>query len=163
MVKRYKNDKNSAKIEASRSRLEKVSDPTQLSKIFFPMKSAKQKRAAFLAIIYEIRNSSLQKAWPNKLNKIPKKYNINKTCYFEARAKMHRIGLIAKYTGYWTFSDRFENAWKKFITKLESLRYPAENRFERGNELIFIENAKREDIYEQIRKKKDRYADDKND
>lgn len=160
MVKRYKNDKNSSKIEASRSRLEKVSDPVQLSKIFFPMRSAKQKRAAFLAIIYEIRNSSLQKARPNKLNKIPKKYGINKTCYFEARAKMHRIGLVAKYTGYWTFSDRFKSAWEKFIIKIEALRYPASDSIERGNELVFIENAKREDIYQQSWKKKDRYADE---
>lgn len=160
MVKQYKNDMQSAKIESSRSRLYKVSDPVQLAKIFFPMKSAKQKRASFLAIMYEIRNASLQKARPSKLNKIPKKYDLNETCYFEARAKMQRMGLIAKYTGYWTFSNRFENAWIDFFKKLEAIRYPAADSTERGNEFIFIENAKIENINKQVRKKKDRYADD---
>ena len=152
MVKEYKVDKQTVKIEANYDRIAAVSDPVQLSKIFFPQKGAYQERASFLAIMYEIRNSRLQKAWPEKINKIPKKYGIDRRSFDKCRAKLKKIGLISKYSGCWGFSDNFKKSMVKLIGEIEALRYPPPDNLEKGNELIFIESAKGEPIYQQIRK-----------
>ena len=150
---KYFDKSTPTKIDVARDKLYKINDPVQLSKIFFPNNDAKQKRAAFLAIIFEIRNSSYQKARPYKLNKIPKKYDINKSSFFKARSKMQRIGLIAKSAGYWKFSDGFTNAIQILIERLTSIRHPASSLSEDGLEGIYIETAKVESIYQQLRKK----------
>jgi hypothetical protein len=162
MVKEYNIDKQTVKIEANHSRIAAVSDPVQLSKIFFPQKGAYQERAAFLAIMYEIRNSRLQKAWPEKINRIPKKWGIDRRSFDKCRAKLNKIGLISKSSGYWRFSDRFKKSMDALIMHVESLRYPSTDNIENGNELIFIESAKGEPIYRQIRKR-NKYAKDEDD
>ena len=153
MVKEYKVDKHTVKIEANSDRIAAVSDPVQISKIIFPQKGAYQKRAAFLAIMYEIRNSRLQKAWPEKLNKLPKKHRLDRKSFDQCRAKLNKMGIISKHSGCWGFSDNFKKSMEKLITEIEALRYPPPDRLEKGNELIFIESAKGEPIYQQIRKK----------
>ena len=47
----------SAKIEINKDKIYRISDPVQLAEIFFPSKNAHQRRAAFLAILFEIKNS----------------------------------------------------------------------------------------------------------
>ena len=149
----YKEKVISTTIESARDTLYKVRDPVRLSKIFFPKNSAKHRRAAFLAIIYEIRNSSYRKATPSKLNMIPKKYKINRHSYSRARAKMKRIGLILQNRGYWVFSDRFFRAWEYLFKYIKAIRDPATDILEESGEMIDIESAKHEDVFKQLRKK----------
>ena len=158
MVKEYKVDEHTVKIEANYDRIAAVSDPVQLSKIIFPQKGAFQERASFLSIMREIRNSRLQRAWPERINKIPKKYNIDRRSFAKCRAKLKKMGIIAQYSGCWGFSDKFKKSMESLINHIESLRYPPSDNMEKGNELIFIESAKGEPIYQQIRKH-DKYKD----
>lgn len=154
---KYKITEGSSTIDASIDRIHKAFDPVQLSKIFFPSNDAKQKRASFLAIMFEIRNAKKQKK--KDLNHIPKKYGINESSFFKARAKMTRLGLISRSRGYWIFSIRFKNAFEVLIGKIESLRYPAASVEEEGLEMIYVESAKTENIYRQIRKVQEKEED----
>jgi hypothetical protein len=143
----------STKINADNKKIYKVSDPVELSRLFFPNNNAKHKRAAFLAIMYEIRNSSYKKARPTKLNKIPKKYEINKASYYKARAKMAKLGIISKASGYWKFIDGFRNAMSHLIKELDALKYPAETLLEEATEYANVQTAKEDELYLDEKKK----------
>lgn len=148
----------STKINADTKKIYKAQDPTHLAKLIFPDNSAKHKRAAFLAIMYEIRNSSYKKARPTKLNKIPKKYEINKASYYKARAKMAKLGIISKSSGYWKFIDGFANALKYLVTQLDALKFPAETDLEETQEYANVQTAKEDELYVDEKKKLSRPA-----
>jgi len=95
----------SAKIEINKDKIYRISDPIQLAEIFFPSKNAHQRRAAFLAILFEIKNSPNQRL--NTTDSIAKKYSLSQSALTKVRTKMTRIGLIRKREGYWIFFNGF--------------------------------------------------------
>lgn len=130
----------STKIEINKDKIYRISDPIQLSEIFFPAKNAHQKRAAFLAIFFEIKNAKKQKL--ETTDNIALKYSIGRSSITKARAKMSRIGLIRKRDGYWIFSSVFKKTLKNLIEKIVSYQIPAQTDQEAKRERFFIEMAR---------------------
>ena len=148
----YKDRLASARIEASRDRLYRAADPVAISKIFFPQKDSFAKRTAFLAIIFELRKASYQRL--EKLDLIPKKYDIQPPTFYKARQIMTRLGLIKKTSGAWHFSTRFEKAMERLIQNVETITaVPTQDEIDM--EPAFIEAAKTEPVYYKLRKKDD--------
>ena len=139
-MKRPARELISTKIEINKDRIYRISDPIQLAEIFFPAKNAHQKRAAFLAIFFEIKNAKDQKL--NTTDHIAKKYGLGQSSVTKARTKMTRIGLIRKRDGYWIYSSVFGKTLKNLITKIEAYQIPAQNDQEKDRERFFIEMAK---------------------
>ena len=54
----------SDKIIANKDKIYRISDPIQLAEIFYPAKNAGHRRAAFLAIFFEIKNAKDQRLVP---------------------------------------------------------------------------------------------------
>ncbi len=155
---RHKKRPSSTRIEAARDKIYKANDPVRLAMIFFPKRDAREMRTTFLAIYYEIRKARNKRI--ATLNHIPSKYEINMTCFLKARSKMARLGLITKYGGYWTFSDRFQYALLDLIKKVSELEIPPSTIDEENMELTFIASAKREIVPEQLRIRRDDTEDD---
>jgi hypothetical protein len=130
----------SAKIEVNKDKIYRISDPVQLAEIFFPSKNAKQRRAAFLAILFEIKNSCNQRL--GTTDHIAKKYSLSHSALTKARSKMTRIGLIRKREGYWIFSTAFLKAIECLGHKLKSNQAPAQNLDQMDRERLFVEIAK---------------------
>ena len=156
--KKFKDRTFSAKIEASRDRIFRINDIVRLSKIFFPHKSAYQKRSAFVAIFIEIRNAPDQRI--RSLDNIPDQYKINQACFIKTRAKLTRIGLISIYDGQWGFSQKFKNSMIRLFDEIEKHQIPAETVHDRNMEKTFVEVAKTEPVYEQLRKKQEPDSDE---
>jgi hypothetical protein len=93
----------SAKIEVNKDKIYRISDPVQLTEIFFPAKNAQQRRAAFLAILFDIKNAPDQRL--DTTDHIAEKYSLSQSAITKARAKMSRLGLIRKREGHWIFSE----------------------------------------------------------
>ena len=130
----------SAKIEINKDRIYRISDPIQLAEIFFPSKNARQRRAAFLAILFEIKNSPNQRL--NTTDHIAKKYSLSQSALTKTRTKMTRIGLIRKIEGYWIFSTVFLKTIESLCEKIKAYQAPAQNRDQIGREHLFVEIAK---------------------
>lgn len=139
---------------AQRDRIYKANDPLKLAMIFFPQKTAKIKRAAFLAIYFELRNAKDKKL--ETLNFIPLKYKISHSVFVKARSKMKRIGLINRYSGMWTFSEAFENSMARLCENLRILQTASKDRHDETLENIYIETAKSLETTRQYRLKKGR-------
>ena len=130
----------SAKIEINKDKIYRISDPVQLAEIFFPSKNAHQRRAAFLAILFEIKNSPNQRL--DTTDHIAKKYALSQSALTKARTKMTRIGLIRKRGGYWIFSTVFARTLENLVKKIEAHQAPAQTKDERDREKFFVEMAK---------------------
>ena len=139
-MKRPAREPISTKIEFNKDRIYRISDPIQLAEIFFPAKNAQHKRAAFLAIFFEIKNAKDQKL--DTTDHIAKKYGLGQSSVTKARTKMTRIGLIRKRDGYWIYSSVFGKTLKNLITKIEAYQIPAKADQEKDRERFFIEMAK---------------------
>jgi hypothetical protein len=130
----------SAKIEINKDKIYRISDPIQLAEIFFPSKNAHQRRAAFLAILFEIKISPNQRL--DTTDHIAKKYALSQSALTKARTKMTRIGLIRKRKGYWTFSTTFFKTLEGLCEKIKAYQAPAQNRDQIDREHLFVEIAK---------------------
>ena len=130
----------SDKIEVNKDKIYRISDPVQLSEIFFPSKNAHQRRAAFLAILFEIKNSPNQRL--NTTDHIAKKYSLSQSALTKARTKMARIGLIRKREGYWIFSTVFLKTIESLGQKLKVNQAPAQNQDQIDREQLFVEIAR---------------------
>ena len=130
----------STKIEINKDKIYRISDPIQLAEIFFPSKNAHQRRAAFLAILFEIKNSPNQRL--NTTDSIAKKYALSQSALTKARTKMTRIGLIRKREGYWIFSTTFFKTLEGLCEKIKAYQTPAQNRDQSDREQLFVEIAK---------------------
>ena len=130
----------SAKIEINKDKIYRISDPIQLAEIFFPSKNAHQRRAAFLAILFEIKNSPNQRL--NTTDHIAKKHSLSQSALTKARTKMTRIGLIRKREGYWIFSTVFLKTIESLCEKIKAYQAPAQNRDQIDREQLFVEIAK---------------------
>ncbi|CAB1059843.1 hypothetical protein D1BOALGB6SA_4608 [Olavius sp. associated proteobacterium Delta 1] len=139
-MKRLTKTAVSDKIEANKDKIYRISDPIQLAEIFFPAKNAHQKRAAFLAILFEIKNAKDQKL--DTTDHISKEYVLGQSSVTKARIKMSRIGLIRKRNGYWIFSSVFGKTLKNLITKIDAYQMPAQTDQEKKRERFYIEMAK---------------------
>jgi hypothetical protein len=127
------------KIDINKDRIYRLSDPIQLACIFFPSKNAKSKRAAFLAIFFEIRGSlSMRVATTDH---VAKKYNLSPSSVTKARAKMVRVGLIRRRQGYWQFSTVFTKSLENLAQKLAAYQIPPNSEDEREKERFFVELA----------------------
>ena len=139
-MKRPAREPISTKIEFNKDRIYRISDPIQLAEIFFPAKNAQHKRAAFLAIFFEIKNAKDQKL--DTTDHIAKKYGLGQSSVTKARTKMTRIGLIRKRDGYWIYSSVFGKTLKNLITKIEAYQIPAQTNQEKDRERFYVEMAK---------------------
>ena len=139
-MKRPAATKISNKIEVNKDRIYRISDPIQLAKVFFPSKNAHNKRAAFLAIFFEIKNAKGQCLVST--DHIAGKYALSRSSITKARAKMTGIGLIRKREGCWIFSSVFSKSLENLTVKIEAYKVPAVNIDERDREKMFVEMAK---------------------
>mgnify|MGYP002725820587 CR=1 FL=1 len=130
----------STKIELNKDKIYRISDPIQLAEVFFPSKNANQRRAAFLAIFFEIKNAPHQRLVTT--DHIGKEYGISQSAITKARTKMTRIGLIRKRGGYWIFSTVFAKTLENMVKKIEAHQAPAQAKDERDREKTFVEMAK---------------------
>lgn len=131
------------RIELNRNKIEKCNDLEEFARIFFPQKSAKQLRAAFMAIYCEIKNASEQQI--ESTDHIAHKYNLSQSVISKARAKMSRqgFGLIHRNRhGFWRLSMRFQGT----LALLRNLQYrmesPAKSKDQIKKEKLMIEIAK---------------------
>ena len=134
--------RHSDKIIANYNKLYKIDDPEQLAWIFFPSKNAAHRRAAFIAIFFELRNAKDQKL--DSFDFIPEKYGLSTSAVWKARVKMTRIGLIRKREGQWSYSTVFANALEKLIEKLEAYQTPVPHQ-DNDKVFIYVEVAKGEE------------------
>ena len=130
----------STKIEVNKDKIYRISDPIQLTEIFFPSKNANQRRAAFLAIFFEIKNAPHRRL--TTTDHIGNEYSISQSAVTKARAKMNRIGLVRKRDGYWIFSTVFAKSMGNLVKKIEAHQVPAQTKDEKDREKLFVEMAK---------------------
>jgi len=130
----------SSKIEITKDKIYRISDPIQLAEVFFPSRNAHQRRAAFLAILFEIKNAPEQRLVTT--DSIAKKYGLSQSALTKARSKMVRIGLIRKRDGYWIFSTTFFKTLENLCEKIKAYQMPAQNRAQAEREQVFVEIAK---------------------
>jgi len=146
MRKKRKNqirqNKVSDKIIANKDKIYRISDPIQLAEIFYPAKNANQRRAAFLAIFFEIKNSRDRRL--ESTDHISEKYNLSQSSINKARTKMSRLGLIRKREGYWIFSTVFFNTLDKLKEKVVDYQYSALTKEQIELEKMYVEMTKGE-------------------
>ncbi|RJR23645.1 MAG: hypothetical protein C4582_05280 [Desulfobacteraceae bacterium] len=130
----------STKIEVNKDKIYRISDPIQLAEIFFSAKNAHHKRAAFLAIFFEINNAKNQKLYTT--DHIAEKYGLAQSSITKARTKMTRIGLIRKRDGYWIYSSVFGKTLRNLLSKIETYQIPVQTDQEKDRERFFIKMAK---------------------
>jgi len=130
----------SDKIEVNKDKIYRISDPIQLAEVFYPAKNAHQRRAAFLAIFFEIKNAEGQKL--DSTDHIARKYGLSQSSVTKARTKMSRVGLIRKREGFWIFSTVFCNALDRLKEKISEYQYPSKRGERRDLERMYIEVAK---------------------
>lgn len=139
-MKRLAKEPISTKIEINKDKVYRISDPIQLAEIFFPAKNACLKRAAFLAIFFEIKNARNQRLVTT--DHIANEFNLSQSSLTKARTKMSRIGLIRKREGYWIFSTSFFKTLEGLCEKVKAHQAPAQNREQVERERLFVEIAK---------------------
>lgn len=131
------------RIDLNRNKIEKCNDLEDFAKIFMPQKSAKQLRAAFMAIYCEIKNAPDQQI--ESTDHIADKYQLSQSTVSKARAKMSRpgFGLIQKNRhGYWKFSERFKTTIIMIGVLNDRMKHPAESQDQIKKENLMIEIAK---------------------
>ena len=69
-------------------------------------------------------------------------YGLSQSCVLKTSVKMTRVALIVKREGFWRFSTKFMNAFKKFFCDIEAYQTRA-GRGTNGRDKIFIEMAER--------------------
>ena len=138
----YTKKKHSDKIEVNRYKIYRVTDYLQFASLFFPSKNAAQKRAAFLAIYFEMKNAPDQKI--HTLDHISAQYGIHPSAVAKVRAKMVRLGLIVKQAYGWQFASVFKNSLEELIRLVDKFKAPAENIDQLKTEKIWVEMAKGE-------------------
>jgi len=138
----YTKKKHSDKIEVNRYKLYRVTDYLQFACLFFPSRNAAQKRAAFLAIYFEIKNAPDQKI--HTLDHISAQYSIHPSAVAKVRSKMVRFGLIVKQAHGWQFASVFKNSLEELIRLVDKFKAPAENINQLETERIWVEIAKGE-------------------
>lgn len=139
-MRRHYREPISAKIEINKDKVYRISDPIQLAEIFFPAKNAHNKRAAFLAIFFEIRNAKDQKL--DTTDYIASTYGLSQSSITKARTKMTRIGLIRKRDGFWIYSSAFGKTLKNLIAKVEAYQLPVHTDEKNKREQFYVEIAK---------------------
>lgn len=72
----------STKIEVNKDKIYRISDPIQLTEVFFPSKNANLRRAAFLSIFFEIKNAPNQRL--DTTDHIAKKYSLSQSALSKA-------------------------------------------------------------------------------
>ena len=132
----------SDKIEVNRHRMYRVTDPLQFAYLFYPAKNASHRRAAFLAIFFEIKNAPNQRV--EHLEHIAPKYGLSQSTVTKARVKMSRLGLIIKQNKGWQFSSVFRNTLEKLIEHVERFKTPVERPSQLQGEAMYIDIAKNE-------------------
>jgi hypothetical protein len=144
MKRRNKTTKHpqSDKIEVNRHKIYRITDPIQLSYILYPQKTANLKRAAFLAIFFELKNASKQRL--ESTDCIAGKYSLTQSCITKVRAKMVRIGLVRKQDYYWIFSSVFRNTLEKLLDVIEHYKAPIGSTSQEDMEMMYVEMAKGE-------------------
>jgi len=130
----------SDKIIANKDKIYRISDPIQFAEIFYPAKNAKKRRAAFLAILFEIKNSRGQRL--ESTDHITDKYSLSQSAINKARTKMSRLGIIRKRDGYWIFSTVFFSTLDKLKENVSNYQYPAQTKKQHKLEDVYIEIAK---------------------
>jgi hypothetical protein len=134
--------RHSDKIEVNRYKIYRVTDYIQFASLFFSSRNAAQKRAAFLAIYFEIKNAPNQKI--HSLDHIAVQYSIHPSAVAKVRAKMVRLGLIVKQVYGWQFASVFKNSLEELIRLADKFKAPAENINQLKTEKIWVEMAKGE-------------------
>lgn len=137
---RYK-DSVSTKIEVDRGKVYRANDPIMFAELFLPQKTAANRRAAFLAIIRELKNHPQKQL--ASTNHIAEEYGLSQSCVTKTRVMMARMGIIRKRESYWRFSSVFKNTLDRLIELLDAYKQPAADADARRREKLFIEMAKR--------------------
>ena len=143
MKKPDKRNERPARIELNSNRVYRISDPIQLSCCFYPQKNAYQKRAAFLAILFEIKNAPSQRL--DTFEHIPLKHRLTPGTVSKVRAKMVRLGLIRRYQSQWIFSTVFCSTLEKLKEKVDLYQHPAASKDQLDLEAAYIQMAKGEE------------------
>ena len=129
-------------LSFNRNKIYKISDPIQLSEVFFPHKDAGMMRACFLAIINEI--SMTHGKGILSFDYLPDKYDLSMPSICKARGRMTRLGLIRKTRmGYWILSlDTFRSTFDALIARLEGYSETTKSKEEQDRKELFITLAK---------------------
>ncbi|MFC1590944.1 hypothetical protein ACFL43_00300 [Thermodesulfobacteriota bacterium] len=131
------------RIDLNRNKIEKCNDLEQFARIFLPQSSAKQLRAAFMAIYCEIKNAPDQQI--QSTDHIAEKYQLSQSTVSKARAKMSKqgLGIIGMNRhGYYRLSDRLEGTLNMIARLNDRMKYPAESQEQIKIEKMMIEIAK---------------------
>lgn len=138
----YKKKTQSDKIEVNRYKMYRITDPLQFAYLFYPNKNASHRRAAFLAIYFEIKNAPKQRI--ESTDYIAEQYGLHPSTVIKARAKMVRLGLIVKQAYGWQFCSVFKNTLEKLIKLVDKFKSPIERPSQRNGERMYVEMAKGE-------------------
>jgi len=138
----YTKKTQSDKIEVNRHKMYRVNDPLQFAYLFYPAKNAAHRRAAFLAIFFEIKNAPKQRV--EHFEYIAQKYGLSQSTVTKARVKMSRLGLIIKQNEGWQFSSVFRNTLEKLIEHVERFKAQVEKPSQIQGEYMYIDIAKSE-------------------
>jgi hypothetical protein len=136
----YKKKGQSDKIEINRYKIYRTNDPIQFAHLFYPAKNANHRRAAFLAIYFEIKNAEDRRL--ESTDHIAAKYDLSPSTVIKARAKMARLGLIAKMKYGWQFCSVFKNTMERLIEVVDCFKAPVERKSQLESEKMYIEMAK---------------------
>lgn len=129
-----------AKISLDYNKVYRAHDLSDLATLFFPQATAKQLRASFIALFVEIKNARGQKL--SDTSYIADKYGLMQSSVCKTRAALRRVGLIEFRGGLWGFSSRFEKSLFNLLSKINSLKVPADSRKTREKENFFVALAK---------------------
>ena len=129
-----------AKIDVTPDKIRRITDLQELSYIFIPQISGSMLRAAFIALIIEIKNHKDEKIL--NTNYIEEKYDIPGASICKARARMRKIGLIEYRDSYWKLSSRFIKALDNLGSKLGDLTLPTGSKMQRDKESKLIDYEK---------------------
>jgi hypothetical protein len=132
----------SDKIAINRYKIYRVTDILQLAYIFYPAKNATHRRAAFIAIYFEIKNAPNQRL--ETTDHIADKYDLHPATIVKARTKMVRLGLITKQRYGWQFCSVFKNTLEELVRVVDRYKTPIERPSQREGEMMWVEMAKGE-------------------
>ena len=136
----------SDKIEINRYRIYRVNDPIQFARLFYPGKSAPHRRAAFMAIYFEIKNAPDQRL--DSTDRIAEKYGLHPASVNRARTKMTRLGLITKGRYGWQFCTVFKSTLERLLEVIEQFKRPIEMPSQEVGEKMWVDMAKAENLKE---------------
>ena len=138
----YAKKTQSDKIEVNRYKMYRINDPLQFAYLFYPRKNASHRRAAFLAIYFEIKNAPKQRI--DSTDHIADEYGLHPSTVIKTRAKMVRLGLIVKQRYGWQFCSVFRNTLEQLIKVADRFKAPIERPSQRNGERMYVEMAKGE-------------------